>query len=225
MDSEKVREILRDKLIHAFIGGLAAIALVSFHQKLEEATGLGEVAFLLLVLVAAFLFLAGLEVFLEWFWTLFKIEIPGVGKIDGVWLHARYAANTGKIIGGSVIHIRTVSPKGFHVHGKSYRLDGSYDGSFHGRGEFNGINGFGYIYRGDQDRGQDASRAGSGVGQYFYKKPHQDQLVDGRFTAHGLTQTQIVRGKRHGKRIDEQGQAAILNEYLTRAPQSVTPSA
>ena len=223
MGSESVREIIRDKLVHAVIGGLAAVALVSFHEKLQEVTGLGETAFLGLVLVIVFLFLALLEFLLGWIWTLIKIQIPGVGKIDGVWLHARYEARTGKIVGGSVVHVKTSSPNHFHVHGKSYRKDGSYDGSFHGAGVFDGNSEFAYAYRGDQDRGQDAAKVGSGVGQYFYKKPHQDQLVEGRFTAHGLTQTQIVRGRRHGGRIDEKGQTAILMEYLTKAPQSVNP--
>lgn len=224
MELESIRSNILEKLVHAFIGGIVAVALVVFHEGLKEATGLGEIAFRFVVFLAVFIVLAALELLLEWAFARPKIRLPAAGVIDGVWLHARYLASTGEMAGGSVVHVRTRRPNRFHVRGKSYLPNGDYDGSFEGNGVRDRDNAFVYSYHGEQEHGQGPTREGSGTGQYFYKKPQGEQFVEGSFSAHGLTRTQFVIGKRHGSRIDERGQLAILKAYLqSEAPGQVTP--
>jgi hypothetical protein len=103
---------------------------------------------------------------------------------------------------------------------------GIIEGWFSGKGWQDRGDGFVYAYEGGVAREKDSTRTGSGTGQYFYMNPTggHAQMVEGSFRAHGLPPLQIVRGKWHGRRIDENGEATILMNYLKlEAPATVTP--
>jgi hypothetical protein len=55
-------ESIREKLVHAFIGGLVAAVLVFFHDALAKATGLRETVLLVVVFLTAFVLLGVLSV-------------------------------------------------------------------------------------------------------------------------------------------------------------------
>jgi hypothetical protein len=176
-----------------------------------------------LTFAAAFIGLVILEWLLGWVLGLPKIDLTSAGKVDGVWLHARYEASTGRKIGGSVVHVETSRPNRFHVYGKSYLQDKTFEGWFDGKGWKDREDGFVYAYTGGQARG---TITGSGTGQYVYMNRTGGHaiMVEGSFRAHGLPPLQIVRGKWHGSRIDENVEATILMEYLKQeAPAGVKP--
>jgi hypothetical protein len=119
---------VRETLVHGFIGGTIAIVLGEFHARLERAIGWNGVRVLLFCVV--FLGIVLFEWLLRRGFSLFKIKLPAAGKVDGVWLHAKYDHATRNLEGGTVVRIKTRLPDEYLIEGTSYTDKGEWAGWF-----------------------------------------------------------------------------------------------
>jgi hypothetical protein len=216
MKTQEFPEILR----HSVIGGIVAVCLVWFHQKLEGSLTWKQAVLLGFVFVAAFTVLAGFERI----WINRQERKPfyfrDAGTIDGFWLSALWDSETRALVGCAITEIRS-SGRRFTVGGPSYNPQCENPGNFRGEGFQWDDSSFIYHYR-----GHEGIAAGDfGVGYYaFTRAPGEKNATafNGAYVARGLGRTRYVLAEKISEAdleaLTHSKGLTLLRKYLARMP-------